>query len=103
MPGDDHAWKHRWAIHWKWDAVMSAATFSDKLGATGTAGDRVIVPICNDHGLPQLAIAEVVEVVVREPNPLASELSVRTRVGDDESCVYEPDEVVLLAAAGTAP
>lgn len=81
---------------------MSTATFTDKLGATGRTGDQVVVPICNDDGLPQLAIAEVVEVVVREPNPFASELSVRTRVGDDESCVYEPDEIVILAAAGTA-
>lgn len=82
---------------------MSNATFTDQLGATGRTGNQVIVPICNDDGLPQIAIAEVVEVVVREPNPFASELSVRTRVGDDESCVYEPDEVVILAAAGTAP
>lgn len=82
---------------------MSTRTFTDKLGATGRTGDQVIVPICNDDGLPQLAIAEVVEVVVREPNPFASELSVRTRIGDDESCVYEPDEVVILAATGTSP
>lgn len=79
---------------------MVPATFSDKLGIIGRTGDQVIVPVCNDDGLPQLAIAEVVDVVVREPNPLASELSLRTRVGDHESCVYEPDEVVLLAATG---
>lgn len=62
----------------------------------------MIVPVCGDDGMPQLAIAEVVDVVVREPNPFASELSVRTRVGNDESCMYEPDEVVLLADAGQA-
>jgi hypothetical protein len=82
---------------------MIPATFTDKLRIIGRTGDHVIVPVCNDDGLPQLAIAEVaevVDVVVREPNPFASELGVRTRVGDDESCVYEPDEVVLLAATG---
>lgn len=82
---------------------MVPATFTDKLGITGRTGDQVIVPVCNDDGLPHLAVAEVIEVVVREPNPFASELSVRTRVGDDESCVYEPDEVVLLAATGGTP
>lgn len=75
---------------------MTRATFTDKLGIIGRTGDQVIVPVCGDDGMPQLAVAEVVDVVVREPNPLASELSVRTRVGNDESCIYEPNEVVLL-------
>jgi hypothetical protein len=75
-------------------------TFTDKLGIIGRTGDQVIVPICNDDGMPQLAIAKVVDVVVQEPSPFASGLNVRTRVGDDESCVYEPDEVVLLAVTG---
>lgn len=83
--------------------VMIAATFTDKLGMIGRIGDQVIVPVCGDGGMCQLAIAEVVDAVVREPNPFASELSVRTRVGDDESCVYEPDEVVLLAVTGATP
>jgi hypothetical protein len=75
-------------------------TFTDKLGIIGRTGDQVIVPICDDDGSPELAIAEVVEIVVREPNPFASEVSVRTRVGDAESCVYEPDEIVLVAVTG---
>jgi hypothetical protein len=81
------------------EAPMSS-TFTDKLGIIGRTGDQVIVPICNDDGLPELAIAEVVEIVIREPNPFASEASVRTRVGDAESCVYEPDEIVLVAVTG---
>lgn len=78
---------------------MTAATFTDKLGAEGRAGNQVIVPVCDDDNMPQLAIAEVVAVVVREPSPFASELSVRTRIGDDESRIYEPDEVIVLTGA----
>lgn len=79
---------------------MINVTFTDKLGIIGRAGDQVIVPVCGGNGMPQLEIAQVVEVVVREPNPFSPELSVRTRVGDHESCVYEPGEVVLLAVTG---
>lgn len=79
---------------------MIAATFTDRLGTIGRTGDHVIVPVCGDDGMPQLAVAEVVDLVVREPNPFASELSVRTRVGHADSCVYEPEEVVLVAATG---
>ncbi|QNE18160.1 hypothetical protein F1D05_09975 [Kribbella qitaiheensis] len=81
---------------------MTNSTFTDKLGIIGRAGDRVIIAVCNDDMMPQLAIAQVVEIVAREPNPFASGLSVRTRIGDDESCVYEPDEVVLLTVTDTA-
>ena len=75
---------------------MTTVTFTDKLGIGGRAGDQVIVPVCDDRNMPQLAVAEVVEVVVREPNPFASEISVRTRIEDDESRVYEPYEVIVL-------
>lgn len=76
--------------------MSSPTTFIDKLGRTGGQDDRVLVAMVDDEDMPQLAIATVVEVITREPNPFASELSVRVRVGDGESQIYEPDEIVLL-------
>lgn len=105
-------WEHRTGDKWEHDheaakqlgeAVVlhiehpaSAKTFTDKLGRTGHEGDRIVVPAIDEGGLPQLEFATVVEIIVREPSPFASTLSVRTRVGDDESAVYEPDEVLIV-------
>lgn len=79
--------------------ARTPAGFTDGLGNAGHEDDAVVVPTCDDDGFPQLALARVVEVVVREPSPFASELSVRVRLddpADQESRVYEPDEVVVV-------
>lgn len=75
---------------------MSSQTFTDKLGVTGAQDATVLVPVLDDEDMPQLAVATVVDVITREPNPFASELSVRVRVGDRESQIYEPGEIIVL-------
>ncbi|MDP9904594.1 hypothetical protein [Arthrobacter bambusae] len=83
--------------------VLPFPLFIDKLGVTGKIGDQVVVPVLDDNDMPQLEIAAVIDIVRRPPSPLASELSVRTRVGDDESGIYEPEEIIVLVRAAPAP
>ncbi|MDP9903218.1 hypothetical protein [Arthrobacter bambusae] len=76
--------------------------FTDKLGATGEAGDQVIVPVLDQDGYAQLTLATVVEVIRQAPSPFTSELSVRTRVDNEESCIYEPEDIIVLAPPASA-
>lgn len=49
--------------------TRAAAAFADKLGTVWHEGDAVVVPTLDNEGFPQLALATVVEVVVRSPAP----------------------------------
>lgn len=91
------------------DTVQPSPSFIDKLGFIGEIGDQVVVPVLDEDDMPQLAIATVVDIVRRPPSPFAPVAcppaslrpgpSVRTRSGDDESCIYEPEEIVVLVRA----
>ncbi|MDP9903232.1 hypothetical protein [Arthrobacter bambusae] len=76
--------------------MSSTTTFVDKLGSTGGQDDRVMVAVLDDEDMPQLAIATVVDVITHEPTPFTPELSVRVRIDDEESQMYEPGEIVVL-------
>ncbi|WP_394941209.1 hypothetical protein [Psychromicrobium sp. YIM B11713] len=80
-------------------AISGSSSFIDKLGVIGKVGDQVVVPVVDEDTMPQLAIATVVEIIRRLPSPFVSELSIRTRSDDDESCIYEPEEIVVLVWA----
>lgn len=73
-------------------------SFTDKLGNIGHEGGFVIVPVLGDNEFPQLAVAEVIEVITRSTNTHLPELSVRTRVPGDESGIYQAYEIVVLPA-----
>lgn len=82
--------------------AQSRPTFIDKLSTIGKVGDRVIVPVLNDSEMAELEIATVIDVIEQDPNPFTAELIVRTRIGDGESVVYEPHEIVVLAPSASS-
>ncbi|MDP9904600.1 hypothetical protein [Arthrobacter bambusae] len=78
------------------DVQKTVVSFTDMLGVTGRSGDRVLAAGFDRREMPVLEIATVLEVITREPNPFASGLSLRVRVGDGESRIYEPGEIVVI-------
>lgn len=85
--------------------MARTAHFADELGPVGHEDDLVVVPTCDDDGFAQLATVRVTEVVVQERTPFASEFSVCVRLNfpaDQESRIYEPDEVIVITAITVA-
>ncbi|WP_146080157.1 hypothetical protein [Pseudoclavibacter sp. RFBG4] len=86
--------------------IMRTTAFIDKLGNAGTIDDQIIMAVLGHGlmGLPELAVATVLDIITRGTSPVAPQVSLRVRINvGGESMPIEPHDVIVLSAAAGAP